>query len=265
MGPAKKKTNPVIPILIVVALIAVGVGAFVLLSGDDDKGGDSPESTVEAFFDAGQNRDCEAAGELLSSQAFESFGGREAALQACQASLDEPGGLFSAEGSELTGTEVTSEDDSNATVTAEVRTSDGETQSQEINLVKEDGEWKISAFGGGGSTPPEGGGDGGSGGSGGGGTPTSTPETSAPSDGGSGGSGGSGSIGDAGPIPSSDPTGDAEQLSHAEQCAAGDMGVCDDLYWETSPGSDLETYGRTCGGRVGDETRPGGQCETEFG
>ena len=33
----------------------------------------------------------------------------------------------------------------------------------------------------------------------------------------------------------------------------------------TDVGSDLETYGRTCGGRVGDESRIGGQCQEEFG
>jgi hypothetical protein len=265
MGPAKKKSNPVIPILIVVALIAVGVGAFVLLSGGDDAG-DSPESTVEALFDAGQDRDCEAAGELLSSSTFDAMGGREAALQQCQAALEQEGGLFSAEGAELVSTDVTSEDDSTATVSAEVRTPDGETNNQDYNLVKEDGEWKIDLSAGGGATPPDDGGNDG----GGGGPASSTPVTPPTTDGsggsgGTGGSGGSGSLGDAGPIPSSDPTGDSEQLSHAESCQAGDMGVCDDLYWETSPGSDLETYGRTCGGRIGDETRRGGQCEAEFG
>jgi hypothetical protein len=43
------------------------------------------------------------------------------------------------------------------------------------------------------------------------------------------------------------------------------MAACDDLYAFTDVGSELETYGRTCGGRVGDETRIGGQCEEEFG
>jgi hypothetical protein len=37
------------------------------------------------------------------------------------------------------------------------------------------------------------------------------------------------------------------------------------LFYVTEIGSDLETYGRTCGGRVGDETRGGDQCESEFG
>jgi hypothetical protein len=43
------------------------------------------------------------------------------------------------------------------------------------------------------------------------------------------------------------------------------MEACDTLYWDTDFGSELETYGRTCGGRVGDATRPGGNCADEFG
>ena len=260
MGPAKKKSNPVIPILIVVALIAVGVGAFVLLSGGDDAGS-SPESAVEAFFDAGQDRDCEAAGELLSSQTFDTFGGREAALAACQASLEQEGGLFSAEGAELVSTEVTSEEDSTASVTAEVRTPDGETSNQEFNLVKEDGDWKINFDAGSGSTPPEGGDDG-SGDDGGGGPASSTPvtpstsPTTSPSDGGGTSSG----------VVPPEALSDAEpdDIPLAEACGQGDMAACDSLWPQTPTGSNIEAWAESCGGRD-----PGGAhestCVEDFG
>lgn len=36
----------------------------------------------------------------------------------------------------------------------------------------------------------------------------------------------------------------------ADACSAGDLAACDSLYWQSEPGSDYETYGDTCGGRV---------------
>jgi hypothetical protein len=266
MGPAQKKSSPVIPILIVVVLIAVGVGAFFLLSGGDDEAGSDPAATVEAYFNAGQDRDCEAAGELLSNAAFESFGGREAALQACQAALEEEGGLFSAEGAELVSTDVGSEDDSSATVTAEIRSPEGETTSQTFDLVKEDGEWKIGTLGGSGSTPPPSGDDGG-----GSPPPDGSTDTSLPTDDGSGsgsddGSGGSGDTGSGSGVVPPDALSDAdpEDIPVAEACAGGDMAACDTLWGQTPTGSNIEAFAESCGG-----LDPGGAhertCEEDFG
>ena len=42
-----------------------------------------------------------------------------------------------------------------------------------------------------------------------------------------------------------------------EECAAGDMDACDELYFESPVGSDEEEFGSTCGGRQ-DETN--GDC-----
>ena len=36
----------------------------------------------------------------------------------------------------------------------------------------------------------------------------------------------------------------------ADGCADGFMEDCNDLYFETSPGSQLESFGATCGGRT---------------
>ena len=53
----------------------------------------------------------------------------------------------------------------------------------------------------------------------------------------------------------SDPTGlgdDPANDALAQSCFDGDLESCDDLYWGTSVGSDYETYGSTCGGRLVD-------------
>ena len=41
------------------------------------------------------------------------------------------------------------------------------------------------------------------------------------------------------------------------------MAACDDLYYGTDVGGDLEEYGATCGGRLDDEVYGG--CETRLG
>jgi hypothetical protein len=266
MGPAQKKSSPVIPILIVVVLIAVGVGAFVLLSGGDDEAGSDPAATVEALYNADN---CESLGDILSSESLETMGGQQAALEACQTQLDEQGGIMAEEGAELVSTEVTSEEESSATVAVELRMPDGETSNVDHELVKEDGEWKVNLMGGSGSTPPPSGDDGG-----GSGPPdASTPDTSLPtddgsgsgSDDGSGGSDGGGTGGGGAAPPMDDPTGQPEDFTNAEACQGGNMAACDDLYWDTEVGSDLEAYGRSCGGLDTSSSRPGGNCEEEFG
>ncbi|MGH9186904.1 MAG: hypothetical protein ACRD0U_13975, partial [Acidimicrobiales bacterium] len=53
--------------------------------------------------------------------------------------------------------------------------------------------------------------------------------------------------------PPAPPTGlgdDPELQPLAESCFAGDMTACDDLYFDSEPGSDYEQYGATCGGRA---------------
>ena len=44
----------------------------------------------------------------------------------------------------------------------------------------------------------------------------------------------------------------------AQQCAAGDMDACDELYAVSDIGSDLEAFGDTCGGTA--EEGSGGSC-----
>jgi len=55
---------------------------------------------------------------------------------------------------------------------------------------------------------------------------------------------------------------DAQFDGLADQCFAGDLGACDDLYAQTPVGDagSYEDYGGSCGGRL-DDQRPG-QCQT---
>lgn len=48
-----------------------------------------------------------------------------------------------------------------------------------------------------------------------------------------------------------------------QACATGDLSSCDELYWATPEGSELEAFAMTCGGRSDDE-HPG-TCEEAFG
>ncbi len=44
--------------------------------------------------------------------------------------------------------------------------------------------------------------------------------------------------------------GDDPQLDTLwDACEAGDMGACDELYYQSEPGSDYEYFGGTCGNR----------------
>jgi hypothetical protein len=144
LGPASKKTNPAAVIVIVVVLIAVGIGAYVQLSGGDDAG-DSPEATVEALFNAAKAHDCGAEAELMSSQTFEAMGGRDGVIQACEEALAEEEDLsVPTEDAELVSVEVTSRDDATATVRSAVRLPTGETIERTYDLVEEGGQWKIN-------------------------------------------------------------------------------------------------------------------------
>src|SRR5688500_5204408 len=58
-----RKRSPVLPIVIVLALLAAGVGGYFLLAGGE--GGD-PESVARQYFEAMMDGDCEAAVDLVA-------------------------------------------------------------------------------------------------------------------------------------------------------------------------------------------------------
>src|SRR5690606_8063277 len=68
------------------------------------------------------------------------------------------------------------------------------------------------------------------------------------------------------PPPLDDPQIDDDPMleTYAEDCYDGDMAACDDLYWSTDIGSDLEEYAISCGGRLPDGFY-GGSCEETLG
>lgn len=57
--------------------------------------------------------------------------------------------------------------------------------------------------------------------------------------------------------------GDAEFNRLAQQCFDGNLGACDDLFFQTPIDSAGEDYGSTCGGRLTDGVS--GSCETTLG
>ncbi|HEY8523690.1 MAG TPA: hypothetical protein VIL48_01920 [Acidimicrobiales bacterium] len=261
MAPRKKGMNPVIPIVIVLALVAVGVGAFFLLSGDDD--GDSPESVVEALVDAASDQDCSRAVGLFSNASIEQSGFTRQELTAdCEESAGQGSGLFSG-GVELVSTNVTDETDDSATVEATVR-AQGEEHTVTYGVVKEDGEWRIdfNTFGAGGSSQGAGPSDGGSGSGPSDGNVDDGPSSGGSDSGTSGGSGGGSASGQVPPEALADA--DPEDIPLAEACAGGDMAACDELWWQTPVGSNIEAFAESCGG-----IDPGGDhaatCEDEFG
>ena len=138
-------------ILIVVAVLAVvGIGAFVLLG---DSGGSSPEDAVSDFFAAAQDRDCQSMMDLITTESFAGADPQQVLAQ-CEAALD-AGEDFFTPGDTLDNVEVTSEDGDTA-VLAVTSTTEGEQTTDEVNLRKEDGDWKIDfSTPGAGTTDPE--------------------------------------------------------------------------------------------------------------
>ncbi len=69
------------------------------------------------------------------------------------------------------------------------------------------------------------------------------------------------------PPPDPEPPGalgdDAALDALADDCFGGDLGACDDLYLQADVGSDYESYGSTCGGRL--TLGSDGGCESQFG
>src|SRR5690606_30899293 len=71
--------------------------------------------------------------------------------------------------------------------------------------------------------------------------------------------------GPATPPPLDDPQIDDDPTleTYAQGCYDGDMVACDDLYWSTDIGSELEEYAMSCGGRL--DPYYGGDCEDTLG
>jgi hypothetical protein len=138
-----------IPVAVLVAVLvglALGMAAFAALPGDDGEPGD-PATVVRDYLDAATTRDCERLMSLLASTAWEDAGmTRAQTLDDCRRGLGQQGSRpatgAQSVGVELVSVEVVSQDESSATVQARLR-SGGSTRPARVEVVKEDGEWRI--------------------------------------------------------------------------------------------------------------------------
>jgi Domain of unknown function (DUF4878) len=132
--------------LAVLVVLAVAGGAFLLLSGDDDR---SPEETVQLFFEAFNDEDCEGLVDVLTRDSWAflmSEDGeeppedvsRQDAIDDCQSTSDED------EPIEVTLDEVTMTSEEGDEAVAEVTsTTDGEQTTESVVLSREEGDWRI--------------------------------------------------------------------------------------------------------------------------
>lgn len=255
-GPPAKKSSPLVPILLIVAVVAViAIGAYFLLSGSDD--GDSPESVARTYIDATIDGDCDTMTDMvaLQDQTPDEFRTMcESIFATGDDAPDLPEEALADLPAEIVSTSVAEESDSSATVTVEFRSRAGTTESEPVDLTKVDGEWKIrvgEAVSPDDLEPPDDT------------TDTTSDDTTDTTDDTS-----DDSVGDAGPateppLDNEEAESDPQLVEEANACAGGDMAACDDLYFGTDVGGDLEEYGSTCGGRLDEETYGG--CETALG
>ena len=116
-------------------------GGFLLLSGNSNDSA-TPEGTVRDFFEASKDQDCDRLVELVVEESWSRNGTvtRQKAIDECNAELGSGPDLEA----ELHDVEVTSEKGDKAVVQVNYSVVD-ETIDTELDLVKEDGDWKIDA------------------------------------------------------------------------------------------------------------------------
>jgi hypothetical protein len=133
-------------VVVVLAVVVLVAGALFLVRGDEDR---SPEATIRAFQEGSSTNDCETAVDLMTDESWALImaaadgttqvpvsPSREEAIRSCREhsgdNIDET----------LDNVEVISEESDRAVVAVTV-TSDGDTSTYEVVLVREDGTWKL--------------------------------------------------------------------------------------------------------------------------
>ncbi|MGA8255944.1 MAG: hypothetical protein WB767_05145 [Nocardioides sp.] len=128
----------------VVGLAAIAIVLLLVFSSGDEASSDDPAETVQSFFDAGADRDCEEAVELLSDDLREDF------VDECESEpdledLDELG--IDPDDFEYEVGEADIDGD-RATVPVTITGTGFGDVTTDYGLVKEDGAWLIDSFGG---------------------------------------------------------------------------------------------------------------------
>ncbi len=141
-GPSGGASKGLIAGIIVAVLVIVGGGfaaAILLLGGDDEsaEGGSAGESsgaldTAEAFVAALNDGDCDAAGDLATQSFVEQYGADCDGATLEQSDYGDP--------------EITDESDDKATAEFSVSTGQGDA-TVALNLIVEDGEWRVDGLG----------------------------------------------------------------------------------------------------------------------
>jgi hypothetical protein len=262
-GPpvAKQGRGPAIWIALGAVVAAAAVGAyFAFFASGSDRAG--PDGVVRTYYNAAVDGDCDTMVDHIDLDA--AGAPRATVLEQCQ-QLYEDGALEEADvPTKLDEIKVVSETGRTAKVSVAYETSEG-SDSEEVNLNKVDGDWKIDL----GSLNPE--------------VPedtttttgaddsttttaeettttaaettttTGTPATTVAAD------------GALTPPPLDGPEGEnAANAQLATDCGGGNMTACDQLYWDSDYGGELEAYAKSCGGLV-PSADASNQCVSRFG
>lgn len=258
-GPPVNKPSrgPAIYIaLAVVVLAAAGAAAYLVVGGGSDSA--SPEDVVRTYYDAAVDGDCNT---MMDNVDLATAGvSKDQALGLCQ-------GVYAGDGVEgsdvptkLNSIETKSESGDTAVVSVSYETADGP-DSEEVDLNKVDGDWKVDlgAFEGlddttatteGTTTTAES-------------TTTTAESTTTEATSGGGTETPEGSL-QPPPLDSQEAIDNPELATLATECGSGKMASCDQLFWDSDLSGELEAYAKTCGGLV-PEGGASDQCVTRFG
>lgn len=128
------------------ALAVVAIIAFLVLGGDDDVDPNSPVGAVQRLYDAIERKDCDAMIGLMSENLL-SDGGTATptdALAECEGDMAEEEEEFSMEGVDLDFA-LASQSGDTAVVEMTARFM-GDSFTSTVDVVREDGQWKVDSF-----------------------------------------------------------------------------------------------------------------------
>lgn len=250
-GPPVTKSGrgPAIWIALAAVVVAALAGVyFVFLAGGAAEAS-SPDDVVRSYYNAAVDGDCEAMMDHVDLAAAGTD--RQTALGLCNDAYSDGGAVPT----KLNSLEVTSESENAATVSVSYESEDG-TKTEDVDLNKVDGDWKIDLGNIGAVTDP---------------TTTTTAESTTTTTEEATTTTTETTVSTETPEGSlTPPPADAPEMSDpalaglANACGGGDMASCDQLFWDSELGGELETYAKTCGGLV-PEGGASDQCVSRFG